>query len=258
MPLTAANIAILITLGVAAGAINTLAGSGSFLTLPILILLGLPAPIANATNRPGILAAAIVGAETFRRSGVRLAGVGKLLLPSALGGLAGAWLATVLDPRAMHFAIGVLMLFMLATLLLDPARWLHERAPISHDLARPRTFVVFFLVGVYGGFIQAGVGLFLLAALVLEAGVTLKHANALKLLIVLVFTVPAVLWFVGDGSIDWPVALVLAVGQVVGAALAARFATKSPTADRWIRRLLIVVLVVTILDMFGALDRILH
>ncbi len=257
VPLTPGTVAILVVTGIAAGVINTLAGSGSFLTLPVLILLGLPAGVANATNRPGILAAALVGAETFRRSGVPVGAVRSLFLPAALGGLAGAWIATVLDPRAMHVAIGVLMLVLLAMLVFDPGRWLRAHAPASEAprALRPRTFAIFFAVGVYGGFIQAGVGLFLLAALVLEVGVSLKHANALKLLLVLVFTVPAVCWFIGSALIDWPVALVVAAGQVGGAALAARFATKSPRADVWIRRVLIVVLAVTVLDMFGVLER---
>lgn len=238
--------------GAAAGWINTLAGSGTLLTLPVMTgLLGLPIDVANGSNRVGILLSALVGAGTYRRAG-QLQGRALfwLLLPSALGALCGAELAVALDERALNLTIGSLFLVLLATLLLRPERWIVPAGAVPAD---PRSFgtqALLFLVGAYGGFIQAGVGLFLLAALVLKARLPLAQANGVKLAIVLVFTIPALAVFIAHGQIDWGIALLLAAGQVAGAFAAARFATRSAAADAWIRRVLVLVLLASAIDLF--------
>lgn len=240
VPLVIATLA-----GVAAGFVNTLAGSGSFLTLPALIWLGLPSQIANATNRVGILIAAVVAVRTFPRGfGLPRRDLLRLSVPCCVGAVAGAMAAARMDPRALDFAIGLLMLAMLGVLLFDPARFLEERG----DPADPRglkTWLAFFLCGAYGGFIQAGVGIFLLFALVLSVGLPLRRANAVKLLLVLIFTVPAFCVFALEGQVRWGIGLLLAGGQSLGAVLAARFASKSTRANHWIRWILVVVLAAT-------------
>lgn len=116
--------------GFVAGSINTLAGSGSLLTLPILILLGLPANVANGTNRVGVLLQNIVAVETFRRRGaLPLAGSWKLLaliVPSVVGGVIGAQLAVDLDEQLLRRTIGVLMIVLIVVMLLKPERWIAE------------------------------------------------------------------------------------------------------------------------------------
>ncbi|HET7132022.1 MAG TPA: sulfite exporter TauE/SafE family protein [Gammaproteobacteria bacterium] len=212
--------------GFAAGFINTLAGSGSLITLPILILLGLPANVANGTNRVGVLLQNVVAVTTFRRSGILdSTSTPKLVLPAVVGALVGAALAVDLDETLLRRIIGVLMLAMLPLILLKPERWLDERAT-----GRPaRLWVevpVFFAIGVYGGFIQAGVGIFLIAAFVLGAGFNVLRANALKNLTNLLTTAAALVVFVINDQVDWAVGLTLAVGQAAGAWVAARMAVK--------------------------------
>lgn len=236
---------VAVVAGVVAGFVNTLAGSGSFLTLPALVWLGLPTQAANATNRVGILIAAIVAVRSFPEGyGLPRGDLGRLLVPCSLGALLGAVVAARLDPRAMDVVVGLLMLAMLALILLRPdlARGANDGPPRTRG-AGP--FVTFLAIGAYGGFIQAGVGLFLLAGLVAQVGLSLRRANAVKLVLVLVFTVPAFAVFALEGQIVWSLGLLMAAGQALGAWLAARFATRSPRADQWIRRLLVVVLTVT-------------
>jgi len=238
--------------GVVAGIINTLAGSGSLITLPMLYFLGLPSPVANATNRVGVLIQNAVGMTTFHRAGkLNLKGAGWLLGPSMLGGLVGALLASSLDKESMDLVIGVVMVLMLIVVLVEPARWLRERSQLKEGRPAIWLLVLFFFLGIYGGFIQAGIGIFLVAAMVLGMGYNLVDANAVKLLLIFGFTAIAVLVFMTNNQIVWPIGLLMAAGQSLGAWLAARFASKAKRANVYIRWLIIAVLIVSIWKMFG-------
>ena len=119
---------ILICAGFACGVINILAGSGSLISLPILIFMGLPVNVANGTNRVAILLQNIVGVSRFHKSGVLDWNNGiRLAIPAILGGIAGAQIAVNLNERAMEIAIGGLMIVMLAAMLIRPKRWLEGR-----------------------------------------------------------------------------------------------------------------------------------
>jgi uncharacterized membrane protein YfcA len=237
--------------GLVAGFINTLAGSGSLVTLPMLIVLGLPANVANGTNRVGVLVQGLVSVETFRRRGaLDVGGSLKLLLPSIAGAAVGAELAVDLDEALLRRVIGALMLVMLGVVLWQPQRFLAAHArenPASIWLIAP----VFFLVGLYGGFIQAGVGIFLLAALVLAAGRDLVRANAVKNLIVLVFTVAALAVFVVNHQVRWLLGGLLAIGNGVGAWAGAHLAVEKGAA--FVRWVLIVILALSSAALLGDL-----
>lgn len=226
--------------GFLAGFINTLAGSGSLITLPMLILVGLPANVANGTNRVGILIQNIVAVSTFRHAGVlELGGNLRLIVPTVLGSIAGAALAVDIDERVLHYTVGVLMLVMLPIVILRPRRFIEAHAderPANPWIQLP----VFFAIGVYGGFIQAGVGIFLTAGLVLAAGHNLVGANGLKNLIVLVFTIAALAVFIVNDQVRWGLGLLLGVGNAAGAFVAARMAiARGAVFVRWV---LIVIL----------------
>ena len=238
--------------GVLAGVINTLAGSGSLITLPTLIFLGLPANLANATNRVGVTVQNVVGITTFRREGrLGFGGAGWLIGPAVLGSIVGAWLASSLNAEVMNSVIGVVMVVMLGIILFDPRRWLRETSVVPPGRPGPGILALFFALGVYGGFIQAGVGVFLLAAMVLGVGYNLVEANAIKLVIVLGLTFTALVVFVSRGQIHWGLGGLMAAGQSLGAWLAARFASRNKNANLWIRRLLIAVVSVSIWKLFG-------
>jgi hypothetical protein len=238
--------------GVVAGIINTLAGSGSLITLPMLVFLGLASPVANATNRVGVLLQNAVGMATLRRAGrLNLKGAGWLVGPSLLGGLLGALLATRLSKEGMDVTIGVVMVLMLVVVLLEPNRWLRQHSEVKPGRPQLWVLILFFVFGVYGGFIQAGVGVFLVAAMVLGIGYNLVDANGLKLVLVFGFTAVALLVFASRSQIRWDVGLLMASGQSLGAWLAARFAAKAKRANVYIRWLLIVVIVASIWKQFG-------
>lgn len=237
--------------GFVAGFINTLAGSGSLLTLPVLILLGLPANVANGTNRVGVLLQNVVAVATFRQRGtLPLTGSWKLLVPSVAGAIVGAELAVDLDEALLRRTIGVLLLVLLAVILLKPERWIATQA----TRREPRLLVevpLFFAIGVYGGFIQVSVGLFLLAGLVLGAGYDLVGANAMKNFIVLVFTAAALVVFVVNDQVQWTLGLLLGAGQAVGAWVAAHFAVER--GAKFVRAAVVVIAVMSALALFAGI-----
>lgn len=238
--------------GSVAGFINTLAGSGSLITLPILIFLGLPAVEANATNRVGILFQSIVGVFKFRRSGNLAWENGQfLVLPTTLGALVGAFIATDLNEQWMNTTIAVVMIGMLGVIIFKPEKWLKEHTELSDNYRGIGNFLLFFVIGLYGGFIQAGVGVFLLMAMVARCGFSMVNANAIKLVLVLIFTIPATLVFIYYDQIDWMLGAIMAVGQGIGAWVGAQYAIGNASAALWTRRLLIAVIIISIVKLLG-------
>ena len=217
---------LVVAVGVAAGIINTLAAGGSLLTLPVLMALGLPPNMANGTNRIAIFLQNVVGVRQFHKEKVMDFPSGfRVGIPAALGAIAGAFIAVKLNDEAMKLAIAGVMLLVFFLMLLKPNRWIQsheEHPPIPYGFQ----VVIFFLVGIYGGFIQAGVGFFLLTSLVLASGYELVKANALKLFVILLYTPMAIVIFFIAGDVNLVLGLVLAVGNMTGAWIGTRMAVK--------------------------------
>ena len=250
--LSVADFALFALAGLATGIINTLAGSGSLITLPVFIFIcGLPAPVANGTNRVGVLLQTMVSSYGFYKKGATsFKDAGWLVVPCIAGAILGSRIAVGLNEKTMNYAIGGLMVFMLLVLLLKPERWVRESSVDTRQNRRPLTIFVFFLIGIYGGFIQAGVGIFLLASLVLASKYSLRAANGIKNLLVFAFTLPALLVFLWYGQVHLGYGLLMAVFQSTGAWLGVRFVTSVPNANVWIYRLLVAVVAVSALKFF--------
>lgn len=244
--MTPAGWAAVVVVGFVAGFVNTLAGSGSLLTLPLLLWLGMPVHLANGTNRVSVLLQNIVAVQTFRRQGtLRLEQAYGPTLCAILGSFLGAWLAEQLNARDLNNSLAVLMLLLVPVMLLKPARW-------TTSTPRPWRWwhaVIFFLIGIYGGFIQGGVGIFLLAGLVLGLGIDVVQANAVKNWIVLWFTALSIWVFVAGHHIDWLVGLALGLGSMPGAWIAARVAARQ--GARFVHAVVVAVVTLSALDMLG-------
>lgn len=239
-----------IGVGFIAGFINTLAGSGSLLTLPMLMFLGLPANVANGTNRIAIFLQNVVGVGSFRQQKVLNARMGLwLALPAVVGSLLGAQIAIELNEAVMERVIGILLIVMFFLILYKPAQWVKDQA--GHVKSKPSLlqFFIFFVIGIYGGFIQAGVGIFLLAGLVLGAGFDVVKANAVKLLIILVYTPFALAIFFMNDQVNWKIGLILALGNMMGAFVASRFAIS--WGAKYVRYILLVVIFGSALKLLG-------
>jgi uncharacterized membrane protein YfcA len=241
--------------GIVAGIVNTLAGSGSLITLPMLVFLGLPSNVANATNRVGVIMQSIVGVATFQRSGkLNLSNSLWLIIASIPGAVAGAWAASTLGDAEMDMIIGIIMVIMLFVILFEPEKWLRQQSAVQEGRPSIWILLLFVAIGFYGGFIQASIGVLILASLVLGLNYSLAHANAIKLALVSIVTLAAMVVFINENLIAWGPGVLMAVGQSIGAWLAARFATTNKNAAIWTRRLLIAVVVIAIFQFFGILD----
>jgi len=150
----------------------------------------------------------------------------------------------------LNYFIGALLIVMFFVILLKPDNWVKGKAGnIKTTRSRIVNGIIFFFIGAYGGFIQAGVGLFLLAGLVLSAGYNLVHANSVKVLMVLAFTIVALIVFISAGQIAWGYGLLLAAGNAVGAWFASRHASKIGAKN--IRYLLLAVVLFSGLKVLG-------
>lgn len=242
-----------ILIGFLAGFINVFAGGGSLLTLPLLIFMGLPANIANGTNRIALIFQNIVATGSFRQQKVLDFKQGiYLLIPACVGSIIGALLAVNINEKILETTIGVLLVVMFLFILLKPEKWLEK--PEEKKLVRPTLVQVFifFIIGLYGGFIQAGIGFFLIAALVMIVGVDLVKANALKLFIVLIYNSLAFVVFALNHQVNYKVGLTLAIGNMLGAFVGSRLAVKK--GPQLVRYILLIALVISASKLLGLFD----
>ncbi len=244
-----------IFVGFIAGFINTLAGSGSTLTLPLLMFLGLPANVANGTNRIAIFFQNVIAVRNFKLQKVLDTKTSwGLAIPAVVGSIVGALLAVDLDEVLMRKIIAFLLIVMFFIILFKPSVWIKGKA--GQLAAKPSIWqvVIFFFIGLYGGFIQAGVGFFLLAGLVLGAGLDLLRANAVKVFIVLIYTPFALAIYVFNGQINWTMGLILAIGNMGGAFVASKYARDMGTD--FIRWFLLIVILFSSLTLFNIIPSI--
>ncbi len=238
---------LLIVGGAAAGLINAVAGGGSTLTVPLLVLAGVPGNDANGSNRVGILTSNAAAATAFRKLGVRgLSRSAPVLLPIIVGSLVGVYGITRLTDEAFERTFGLLML---------PIIFLSIRRPNvrldADPWSTPVTATVFFGVGLYGGAVQAGVGLVMLAALT-RAGYDLVTANNVKVVANLTLTAVALPIFIAQGKVDWVPALILAVGLTVGGWIGAHAAVKG--GESFIRAAMVVAALLLAAKLLGVWD----
>lgn len=217
----------LLALGSALAAIvNTMAGGGSLLVLPLLLAVGMPPGLANGTLRAGVLIQSLSAVATFHRKGERpYRLVGKLALPIIVGAAAGTFFATRLDDALLLPIIGALLAGWALVLLLRPARFLQaEGEPRDPG---PKTYLAAVGVGFYGGFLQVAVGFPLLALLTMGVGLTAVQANATKVVLVFVYTLVSLPIFAAAGQVAWVEGAALAGGGLVGGWLGARWQLRS-------------------------------
>lgn len=239
----------LLSVGAIAGALNVLAGGGSFLALPLLIFLGLPPSVANGTNRIAILVQNMGAVWRFRSHGlVDRTWVPLVAAPAVGGAILGTWGAIEIGEEAFRRVLGVLMVAATLWILWDPLARRRPDAAIrpGGSIAtngvgrRAGLAAAFFAVGVYGGFVQAGVG-FLLAAIAMWAGLDLVRGNALKVLVVLILTPLSLALFAWSGKVDWAFGTPLAVGHLLGALAGVRLTVLK--GHVWIKRFLTVTVI---------------
>ena len=232
---------LIIGTGIAAGFINTVAGGGSLLTLPLLIFMGLPAAEANGSNRVAIFIQNIFAVKGFKSKGIAVFPFAYWVSISAtLGALLGAYLATEISNSSFNKILSVVMIFVLMITVLKPYL---DKMETLERFTKKRNLVsilLFFSIGIYGGFIQAGVGFIIMAALTGIHGLNLAKINSVKVFVVLCYTSVALLVFMYNGKVLWTYGLILAIGNAIGAWISSRWSVG--VNEKWIRLILILTL----------------
>ncbi len=237
------EILLLVAVGFFAGIINTMAGGGSLLTLPILIFLGLPPNIANGTNRVAIVVQNIFTTAGFKSKGVKTFPFSIYVGLSALvGSIIGAQIAVDIKGEVFNKILSVVMLFVVGYMVFTSTKKVKNVLEKTTGKHFWLSIFLFFFVGVYGGFIQAGVGFIMLFVLSSVNNFSLVKSNAIKVTVALIYTLAAVVIFALNDKINWQVGLELAIGNAMGGWFASRLsATKG---DKFVKKFLIVAVVI--------------
>ena len=234
---------LLVGIGFFAGAINTVAGGGSLLTLPVLIFLGLSPTVANGTNRIAILFQSVFTTVGYKSKGIQITLFSIYLgLAALLGAVIGVQIAVDIKGETFNKVLAVVMLLVVAYMLSGfkaKATELVERTSGKHLWL---SVILFFFVGIYGGFIQAGVGFIMLVILTAVNQMSLVKANAVKVIVVLIYTLLAVYLFWINNALDWKYGLLLAFGNSIGGWLTSRWSVKK--GDRVVRKIVVIMIVV--------------
>lgn len=209
---------LLVLVGLAAGVINTLAGGGSLLTLPVLIFIGIPPNVANATNRIGIASQAFFATRGYRSKGVSNFPFNIYLGCSAfVGSLIGAQIAVDIEGDTFNKILAIIMIVVVAVIIFNPSAKefnLPERLTGKYLVY---ALIGFFFIGIYGGFINAGIGFIIMLFLKNVNRLSLIKTNATKVSLVFIYTLGALALFTYNGTIDWVPGLLLAFGMSFGA-----------------------------------------
>lgn len=227
------NILILFVVGLLAGVINTLAGGGSLLTLPVLIFMGLPPNVANATNRIGIFFNGIFAIRGFQSKGNKVEKYSIWLGVAAFfGAIIGSLIAVDIKGETFNRILAGVIVLVVAYMLFGIKISSNQE---ERTTPKANTFgiIAFFLIGIYGGFLQAGVGYLIMAALTFVNRFSLLKTNITKVIVVPIYTLASLGIFVYNDLINWELGIALAVGSALGGWLTSRWSTR--VNDKWIR-----------------------
>jgi uncharacterized membrane protein YfcA len=229
---------LLFAVGIICGVINILAGGGSFLTLPVLIFLGMPAITANGTNRLGILLQNIGAVWSFQRHGlISWEIIKQTAIPSCLGSIVGVWIAFAVGNELFQKILAFLMVAITLWTLWDSTR----KVKVNSGANPFFLFLAFFLIGIYGGFVQAGIGFFVLAATT-WAGFDLVKGNAIKVTVILIFIFLTLGLFAWRGEVQWIPGIVLGLGNLIGGLIGVKLTILK--GHSWIRGVVTVTIII--------------
>ncbi|MBO7266050.1 MAG: sulfite exporter TauE/SafE family protein [Alistipes sp.] len=242
------EIILLLASGVLVGIINTLGGGGSVITMSLFMAMGMPIGLANGTNRIAVLLQNFSATVAFLRKGMLHIRSGVLLsLPAILGNIFGAMVATKVDESVFKICLSVVLAIILIYLLLGKD---NEQVTGGHGLKiRWWHYIVFFIVGFYGGYIYIGLGFLILAVAIWTMKLDIITANVIKGFVIFLSTPFALAVFIYNGQVEWMAGLLHGVGNIVGALLASHWAMS--WGVKFVRWFTLFIIVVFFVDLMG-------
>ncbi len=232
---------LLVFAGVFAGFVNTIAGGGSLVVVPILIFMGLPSSEANGSNRVAILIQNVFSVAGFRSKGVYVFPFALYVaLPAIIGAIIGSRIAVDISDQLFNRILAIVMLTVMGITIFKPS--LKEAAEANLSGKRiGLSMVIFFFLGIYGGFIQAGIGFLIIATLTSVHQFNMSKTNSIKVFVAFSYTIAAVIVFYLEGKIRWEYGLTLAFGNSIGAWVGSRWSVGK--SDKLIRLILLVMVI---------------
>ncbi|TCP26611.1 hypothetical protein EV207_11942 [Scopulibacillus darangshiensis] len=238
------EVVLILATGIVAGIINVMAAGGSLLTLPVLIFLGLPSSVANGTNRIAIVVMSMTATTNFYRKGYFDKKLGPVLaIPGIIGAIVGANLAITISDKLFNTVLAIMMVITVIFILWNPSKRLSQKKKDKEN-SKWRLIIailVFFFIGIYGGFIQAGAGFFMITALTAIFGLSLVRSNAIKTFVSGVYVLVSLLIFIYHGEVNWLLGVTLAVGMSIGGWIGSSLAVSK--GEKLIRVFLVVAVV---------------
>ena len=237
------NLILLVAIGFFAGIINTIAGGGSLLTLPMLIFMGLPEAVANATNRVAIFFQTGTAVSGFKSKGIHTFPFSIYIgVSAAIGSVLGAQFAVDIDGDVFKKILSVVMIVVVLLIVFKKNKKLSEQIQ-EQTTGKPLLYsiIAFFFVGLYGGFLNAGIGFIMLLILPAINKFSLVKSNATKVTVAFIYTAMALAVFIVNDKVDWKLGLTLALGNSTGAWFASRYSVKK--GDGFIRVALLVIVI---------------
>jgi len=231
---------LLILVGFIAGIINILAGGGSLLTLPMLIFLGLPPHIANGTNRVAIIIQNIFAVKGFQSKGIKTYPFSLYLaIPATIGAIIGAIVGIKIEGELFNKILGIVMLVIVIYMVLKSNKISKNNIERIKGKYFWLSIIAFFFIGLYGGFIQAGVGFIILFTLSNINQFSLVKSNAIKVTVALIYTLVAVAIFAYNDSVNWKYGLILSLGNASGGWVTSRWSVNKD--DKFVKKVLIIM-----------------
>ncbi len=248
-------VGILVLTGFMVGFINTLAGGGTMISYTVFMALGLPIGVVNGSIRPGVILQTLIASLVFKKNAILDLKKGIILgIPIVIGSILGANIAVRIQNNVFEWIVSGVMVLMLIFLFAKPKRWIEGRSKNSKVLPLYLQIPIFLLIGVYGGFIHIGVGIFLLAGFVLFSGYDLLRANALKIFVVFLYSPFALAVYMYNEQVNYPIALISSIGNVIGGLVASKMAVKKGSKFiHWFLTLIVILFLAKTLGLFDVL-----
>ena len=242
------NIILLVVSGLLSGLMNTLASSGSAITLPVMIFLGIPPSVANATNRLPILIGSSISVYNFQQSKEIIWSKTFLIsIPLFLGVILGSFLTQYMDSTKIQWLLLVAMIFSFILIVTNSRKILKGRSLIKTTISL-KNHIVFFLIGVWGGLIVLDSAILILFELILGCGFDLTKANPIKNFFLIIISSISLALFAFNGLINWEIGLILSAGSFMGGFCGSKIAHIA-NVKKWIYRTLIGIIVFEIITL---------
>mgnify|MGYP001233722469 CR=1 FL=1 len=225
------------------GIFGTLVGGSSLVTIPVLILLGLPPHTAIGTDRTGVMAIGVAGLYQFHKKGLIRYGIAFILgIPCLVGAFIGASLALQISPAVMKRSIAVMTLALLAFLVAKPLKGVERAArPLTPRLAA-LGIALGLAVGIYGGFYGAGAATFLAYILIFLFGQTFLESAATLKVAAICLTLTSSLTYAAHGAVHYPLAAAMFLGAFLGSTIGAYYSER--IGNVWIKRIFVGVVLI--------------